>query len=171
MDQLRIDTEFHRERIDPSAFIAGNATVRGDVWVGALASVWFGAVIRGDTEKVRIGQRTNVQDLCVLHSDPGFACLIGDDVTIGHAAVVHGANVESGCLIGIRAVVLNGAKVGQGALLGAGALVPEGKVIPPHCLAVGTPAKVIRELTVEDRKRIQHASRHYVDAAQAYQRG
>ncbi|TWU60501.1 2,3,4,5-tetrahydropyridine-2,6-dicarboxylate N-acetyltransferase [Rubripirellula tenax] len=163
-----IDATFHPERVHKSVFIAKNATVIGDVTAGSGASIWFGAVVRGDTESVVIGERSNVQDLCVLHADPEYPCVIGDDVTIGHAAVVHGATIGDGAMIGIRAVVLNGAKVGAGAIVGAGAVVTEGMEIPPGHLAVGVPAKVIRELTPANIARAKHAADHYVAAANAY---
>ncbi len=163
-----MDTEKHPELINPSAFVADNATVIGHVTIGSGASVWFGAVVRGDTEKVVIGERSNVQDLCVLHADPGFPCVIGKDVTIGHAAVVHGAHVGDGAMIGIRAVVLNGATIGAGAIVGAGAVVTEGADIPAGHLAVGVPAKVIRELSPENVQRAKHGAAHYVEAAAAY---
>lgn len=163
-----MDAKFHPELIDESAFVAANATIVGDVALGSGASVWFGAVVRGDTEKVVVGDRSNVQDLCVLHADPGFPCVIGEDVTIGHAAVVHGAVVGDGAMIGIRAVVLNGANIGAGAIVGAGAVVTEGMQIPAGHLAVGVPAKVIRELTPENVARAKHAAGHYVEAAKAY---
>ena len=166
MTQLK--TDFLPELVDESAFIAESATVLGEVHISAQASVWFGAVVRGDSEIVRIRKRTNIQDLCVLHADPGFPCQIGNNVTVGHAAVVHGATVEDDALIGIRAVVLNGATIGAGSIVGAGAVVPEGKQIPANSLAVGIPAKVIRELTDDDRERIRHAANHYVQAAQQY---
>lgn len=164
-----MNVEFHPELIDDSVFVADNATIRGDVSIGADSSVWFGTVIRGDTEQVKIGSRSNIQDLCVLHADPGKPCQIGDDVTIGHSAVVHGATVDDGAMIGIRAVVLNGAQIGTGAIIGAGAVVTEGQQIPAHSLAVGIPAKVIRELTESDQQRLRRTAAHYVKAAKAYQ--
>lgn len=163
-----MNVDFHPELIDESVFVADNATIRGDVSIGAESSVWFGAVLRGDTEKVHIGRRTNVQDLSVIHADPGKPCHIGDDVTIGHAAVVHGAQVGDGAMIGIRAVVLNGAEIGAGAIIGAGAVVTEGQQIPGGCLAVGIPAKVVRELSESDRQRTRRAAAHYVKAAKEY---
>jgi carbonic anhydrase/acetyltransferase-like protein (isoleucine patch superfamily) len=163
-----IDPQFHPELIDDLALVAAGVTVRGHVRVGAESSLWFGAVIRGDCERVEIGARTNVQDLAVIHSDPGFPCRIGDGVTIGHAAVVHGATVEGGAMIGMRAVVLNGAKIGAGALIAAGAVVTEGTEIPADTLAMGVPAKVIRPLNDDDRERIRHAAAHYVRAAAVY---
>ncbi len=168
MNKREMQTDFRSELIAEEVFIAGSATVRGSVTIGERSSIWFGAVVRGDTEVVEIGCRTNVQDLAVLHADPGYPCQLGDDVTVGHAAVVHGAIVESGALIGIRAVVLNGAKIGSGAIVGAGAVVTEGMEIPAGHLAVGVPAKVIRELTAEDSGRLTRTAGHYVLAAQAY---
>ena len=163
-----IDARFRSELIDSSAFIAPNATVRGEAIIGAEASIWFGAVVRGDVERVTVGDQSNVQDLCVLHSDPGFPCYVGKRVTIGHGAIVHGARVEDGCLIGMRATVLNGATIGSGSLVGAGAVVAENSKIPPNSLVVGCPARVIREIGETLRERISRGWRHYVDAAAAY---
>jgi len=168
MSDPHMDPDFHAELLSQGAFVASNATIRGQVRIAEGSSVWFGAVIRGDTECVEIGQRSNIQDLAVLHADPGFPCRIGDDVTIGHAAVVHGASVGDGAMIGIRAVVLNGAVIGPGAIIGAGAVVTEGCEIPAGHLAVGVPAKVIRVLTPSDNDRTRHAAGHYVCAAAAY---
>jgi carbonic anhydrase/acetyltransferase-like protein (isoleucine patch superfamily) len=162
------ETRMRRELIAGSAFVADNATVRGEVHVADRASIWFGAVVRGDTERIEIGERTNVQDLAVLHADPGFPCWLGEGTTVGHAAVVHGATIERDCLIGIRAVVLNGARIGAGSIVGAGALVTEGTEIPPGSLAVGIPARVVRKLNDDDRARISHAAEHYVAAANRY---
>ncbi len=151
--------------LDESVFIARGAVVTGQVRMGSESSVWFNAVLRGDVDTIEIGQRSNVQDAAVIHCDPGYPCSIGDDVTIGHAAVVHGATIESRSLIGIRAVVLNGAKVGEGSIVGAGAVVTEGMEIPPNSLAVGVPAKVIRETTPEQRQHILENAANYVSAA------
>jgi carbonic anhydrase/acetyltransferase-like protein (isoleucine patch superfamily) len=128
----------------------------------------FGAVIRGDCEPVRIGAQTNIQDLCCLHGDPGFPCQIGDRVTVGHAAIVHGATIENECLIGIRATILNGAVIGTGSIIAAGALIPEGKVIPPHSLVMGIPGKVARIVTESDRKLIDRGWKHYCDMSKLY---
>ena len=156
------------ESIDPSVYLAPNATVIGDVSIRAESSVWFGAVIRGDAEAIRIGRQTNVQDLCVLHADPGFPCVLGDRVTIGHAAIVHGAEIAADVLIGMRAVVMNGARVGTGSIVAVGAVVTEGTVVAPNSVVMGTPGKIRRESTDEDRERIRHAWTHYVDAARSY---
>lgn len=167
----------HQEPIKPSfqpAFVAGNvfiapnATVRGEVRIGAGSSVWFGAVIRGDTAEVSIGADTNIQDLCVLHADPGYPCRLSDRVTVGHAAIVHGALVASDVMIGIRAVVLNGAEIGPGCLIAAGALVPEGAKIPPNSVVMGIPGKIVRLATDSDRERIHQAAEHYKWAAVCY---
>jgi carbonic anhydrase/acetyltransferase-like protein (isoleucine patch superfamily) len=154
------------EQVAADAFVAPNATLLGDVTLGSQASVWYGAVIRGDIERIVIGSCSNIQDLVVLHADPGMPCLIGQRVTVGHAAIVHGAVVEDEALIGIRATVLNGARIGRGSLIGAGALVTEGTEIPPGKLAVGIPARVIRDLTAEDRARLDKTWKNYVRAAQ-----
>ncbi len=150
--------------ISATAFIAENATVLGDVSIGDEASVWFGAVIRGDVEAISIGSQTNIQDLCVLHADPGLPCLIGDRVIVGHGAVVHGAVVGNDSLIGIRAVVLNGAKIGMHCLVGAGCLVPEGFEVPDNSVVMGVPARIVRQTTDADRQRHQLGVQNYVHA-------
>ncbi|GAB5404199.1 MAG: gamma carbonic anhydrase family protein [Aureliella sp.] len=151
-------------------WIAESASVTGDVEVGSQSSIWFGAVMRGDTDTIRIGSQSNIQDLCCLHGDPGFPCVIGDRVTVGHGAIVHGATIESDCLIGIGAIILNGASVSSGSIVAAGALVPEGKHIPPNSLVMGMPAKVVRETTAEDREKITRGTEHYVALAKEYQK-
>lgn len=165
---MKLDTNFHPDRIAESSFIAPTATVFGNVDIGQQSSIWFGAVVRGDSERIQIGDRTNVQDQAVIHADPGFPAKIGNSVTIGHAAIIHGATIEDETLIGIRAVILNGAVVGKGSIVGAGAVVTEGTIIPPGKLAVGVPARVIRSTTAEDQQRIQHAADHYVAAIDSY---
>ena len=159
---------FRPELVDPTAWIAPDAVVNGDVRLGANVSVWFGAVARGDTDTIQIGNDTNIQDLCCLHADPGFPCLIGARVTVGHAAVVHGATVADECLIGIRAVILTGATVGKHSIIGAGAVVREGQVVPERSVVVGVPAKVVREASDEDIQRILDGTDHYVRNAQLF---
>jgi carbonic anhydrase/acetyltransferase-like protein (isoleucine patch superfamily) len=163
-------TQFRKELVDPTAYIAPGAVVVGDVTIGDNSSVWFNAVIRGDTEAIRIGSRTNVQDLCMLHADEGFPCVLGDRVTLGHAAIVHGATVEDDCMIGMRAVVMNGAKIGSGSIIAVGAVVTEGTEIPPGVVAMGVPAKVKREASRRDRQQIENAAKHYVEEATKFQR-
>ncbi|MEZ5855054.1 MAG: gamma carbonic anhydrase family protein [Hyphomicrobiaceae bacterium] len=132
-------------------WVAPTAHVIGRVHLAEDVSVWFGATIRGDNDVIRIGARTNVQENAVLHVDPGVPLTIGEDVTIGHMAMLHGCTVENRALIGIGAIVLNGAHIGEGAMIGAGALVPPGKKIPPNSVVMGAPAKVVRELTDDER--------------------
>ncbi len=133
-------------QIDPSAFVAPSADLIGRVTVGARASVWFGVVARGDVEDIVIGEGSNVQDGAVLHADPGFPCTLEEGVTVGHRAIVHGAVCKKGSLVGMGAVMLNGSSLGEGAVLGAGALLGEGKHVPAGMLALGVPARTVREV-------------------------
>ena len=146
-------------------FIAPTAAVIGNVHLGAGASVWFSVVIRGDNEPIRVGARTNIQDGSVLHSDPDSPLTIGDNVTVGHNATVHGCSIGDGTLVGINAVVLNGARVGRNCVIGANSLVPEGMEIPDGSLVMGVPAKIRRELTAEQQEFFSHNADHYVDNA------
>ena len=158
-------------RIDPSAWLAPGSVVVGDVEIGPDCSIWYGVVIRGDVHHVRIGPRTNVQDLSVLHVTEGrYALHVGAEVTIGHRAVVHGCRVGDSALIGIGAVVLDGAEVGEGALVGAGAVVTPGTVIPPRTLALGTPARPIRELDREEQRLQRERTLTYVETARNHAR-
>lgn len=168
MSDLQLD--FQPDLIDPTAFIADGAVVLGDVQLAAESSVWFNAVVRGDTSPIRIGHGSNVQDGCVLHADPGFPCIIGSQVTIGHAAVVHGATIADDVMIGLRAVVLNGATIGSGSVIAAGAIVTEGVTIPPNSLVMGVPGKVVRETTAEHREKIRQAARHYIASSKQYRK-
>ncbi|MBH9552893.1 gamma carbonic anhydrase family protein [Inhella gelatinilytica] len=158
----------HAPVVPVTAWVAPNATVVGRVTLGADNSVWFGAVLRGDSDTLTLGDRVNVQDNAVLHADSGFPLVIEHDVTIGHQAMVHGCHVEAGCLIGIQAVVLNGARIGAGSLVGAGALVTEGKVFPPRSLIVGSPAKLLRELTEEESARLRQSAAYYAQNGVRY---
>ncbi|QIM16526.1 gamma carbonic anhydrase family protein [Leucobacter insecticola] len=146
-----------------SVWLAPGSVVVGSVRIGADSSVWYNAVVRGDSDSVTIGARSNVQDGVVIHTHRGHPAVIGDDVSIGHNAVVHGATVENGCLIGMSATVLSGAVVGEGSLVAAGALVPQGAVIPPHSLVAGIPGRVVRPLTDADRESVRHNSAVYLD--------
>jgi len=163
-----LDIDHHPEFIDDTAFVAPNATIVGRVKVEAEASVWFGCVLRGDNDPIVVGPRSNVQDLSMIHTDEGVACTVGAGVTVGHRVVLHGATIGDGALIGIGAIVLNGARVGEQAVVGAGAVVTEGQEIPPRHLALGVPAKVVRELTDEELTRLKHAADHYVERAKAF---
>ncbi len=146
-------------------FVAPTAAVIGDVVLGAGASVWFSVVIRGDNDTIRIGERTNIQDGSVCHSDPGFPLVIGNNVTVGHNAMVHGCTIGDGTLVGINAVVLNGARVGRNCVIGANSLVPEGMDIPDGSLVMGVPARIKRELTPEQQAHFSSNADHYVDNA------
>jgi carbonic anhydrase/acetyltransferase-like protein (isoleucine patch superfamily) len=157
--------------IHPTAWVAPGAVVIGNVALEEGASVWFNAVIRGDNERVTIGPRCNVQDGCVLHSDPGFPLTLEADVTLGHMAIVHGCTVGAGALIGMGATVLNGAKIGEGALVGANALIPEGKDIPAGSMVLGSPAKVIRDLTEAQMTGLKATAAHYVSNADRFKTG
>ncbi|WP_329289975.1 gamma carbonic anhydrase family protein [Streptomyces pseudovenezuelae] len=155
-------------RIDGDAFVAPTASVIGDVTLQAGASLWYGAVARGDVERISVGARSNIQDNCTLHADPGFPVTIGERVSVGHNAVVHGATVEDDCLIGMGATVLNGAVIGAGSLVAAQALVPQGMRVPPGSLVAGVPAKVRRELTEEERQGVTLNGTLYADLAKAH---
>ncbi len=157
--------------IHPTAWVAPDATIIGNVTIAEGASVWFGAILRGDNEVMTIGPRSNVQDGCVLHSDPGFPLTLEEDVTLGHMAMVHGCHIGAGALIGMKATVLNGARIGLGALVGAGALVPEGREVEAGKLALGSPAKAIRDLSKAEIQRCRATAAHYVANAERYRKG
>lgn len=158
-------------RIADSAWVADSAQVVGDVVLADDASVWFGAVIRGDSDRIRIGQRTNIQDASVLHADAGMPLTLGDDVTVGHQVMLHGCTIGDGCLIGIGSVVLNGARIGKGCLVGAGSLVTEGKEFPDGSMIMGSPAKLVRQLTPEQLEGLRRSARHYVENARRFRAG
>jgi carbonic anhydrase/acetyltransferase-like protein (isoleucine patch superfamily) len=135
------------------------------VYLGEESSVWYGAVLRGDTELIRVGARTNIQDGCVLHADPGYPATVGDDCVVGHNAVVHECEIGDGCLIRMSATILNGARVGEGSIVAAGALVPEGKEFPPRSLIIGAPSKRVKEVSEEQTRDIERGVRTYVERA------
>lgn len=155
-------------QIHPSVFVAPNATVLGNITIGAESSVFFGAVIRDEHARVEIGQRTNIQDNCVLHNDAGFPLVVGDDCTIGHGVILHGCTVGDNTLVGMGAIVLNGAVIGRDCIIGAGALVPQGAVIPDGSLVVGMPGKVRRQVTEEEIAENLASARRYVEKAKDY---
>ncbi|MBI2768801.1 MAG: gamma carbonic anhydrase family protein [Burkholderiales bacterium] len=158
-------------QLGKGAWVADSAEVIGTVELGENASVWFGTVIRGDTETIRIGRNTNIQDQSMLHADIGVPLTLGDNVTVGHQVMLHGCTIGDGSLIGIQAVVLNHAKIGRNCIVGAGAVVTEGKEFPDNSLIVGAPAKAVRQLTEEQVKLLGHLAEHYVENALRYQRG
>ncbi len=155
-------------RVADTAWVAPNATVIGDVTIGAGSGVFYSATVRGDTSAITLGEGSNLQDGVVVHADPGFPCSIGSGVSVGHAAVVHGCTVEDDCLIGMGAVVLNGAVVGRGSMVAAGAVVLEGARIPPGSLVAGVPGKVRRELTDDERDGVRENARRYTEITAAH---
>ena len=158
-------------RIADSAWVADSAVVIGNVELAEAASIWFGAVLRGDTESLSIGARSNVQDGSVLHADPGFPLVVGAGVTIGHQVMLHGCTIGDDSLVGIQAVVLNGARIGRHCLVAAGAIVTEGKQFPDGSLIMGAPARVVRPLTQEQIEGLKEGAQHYVDNARRHREG
>ena len=158
-------------QLAPGAWVADSAQVIGAVELGENASVWFGAVIRGDTDRIRIGRNSNVQDLSVLHADEGKPLSIGDNVTIGHQVMVHGCTIGDNTLIGIGAVVLNGAVIGRNCIVGAGSVVTENKEFPDNSLIIGSPAKVVRTLDEATARKLAQSAEHYVDNARRFANG
>ncbi|MDI9333026.1 MAG: gamma carbonic anhydrase family protein [Cytophagales bacterium] len=148
-------------QIHETAYVAHSAEVIGDVQLAEGSSVWFGVVIRGDSDAIRIGKGSNVQDLSMLHADAGVPLTIGENVTIGHQVMLHGCSIGDGSLIGIQAVVLNNAKIGKNCLVGAGSVVTEGKEFPDNALIIGAPAKVVRIMSDEQIAMLQGAAKHY----------
>lgn len=155
-------------RIHPTVFVASNATVLGDITIGADSSVFFGAVLRAEHERVVIGARTNIQDNCVLHNDVSFPLIVGDDCTIGHGVILHGCTVGDNTLIGMGAIVLNGAVIGRNCIIGAGAVVPQNAVIPDGSLVLGMPGKVRRQVREEEVAENLDSARRYVVKARDY---
>lgn len=152
-------------------WIAPTAVVLGNVVLEEDASVWFGTSIRGDNEEIRIGARSNIQEGCVLHTDPGFPMTIGPDVTVGHMVMLHGCTIGARALIGIGSIILNGAEIGEGSLIGANTLIPEAKKIPPRSMVLGSPGRVVRELSEADVARFSAAAGRYVENWQRFKTG
>jgi carbonic anhydrase/acetyltransferase-like protein (isoleucine patch superfamily) len=155
-------------RKEEEVFIAPNATVIGNVFLGRQSSVWFGAVLRGDTDEIHIGARSNIQDNSVLHVDPGVPIHIGEEVIIGHGAVIHGAAIGNNVLVGMRSVILNNAKIGNWCIIGANSLVTEGMEIPDYSIVMGSPAKVVKQVNEDWMKRIKRNAEAYVELAKNY---
>jgi carbonic anhydrase/acetyltransferase-like protein (isoleucine patch superfamily) len=150
------------------AVITEGAHVMGDVELGTDCSVWFGAVLRGDSDQIRVGDGSNVQDNAVLHADPGFPCHIGDHCIIGHGAIVHGATLKDHVLVGMNAVILNGAEIGEYCIIGANALITGNTKIPPYSLVLGSPAKVVGQLSEEQKAAVRKNAEVYIEKARAY---
>lgn len=161
----------HRPRLARGAWVADSAQVIGNVELAEGASIWFGAILRGDTELLTIGRGSNVQDGSVLHADVGFPLTVGENVTVGHQVMLHGCTVGDGSLIGIQAVVLNGAKIGKHCLVGAGALVTEDKEFPDGSMIIGSPARVVKQLTPEQIVGLKRSAEHYVMNARRFAAG
>lgn len=162
----------HYQNVKPtihsSAFVAKDAVIIGDVTIGEESSIWFKTVIRGDVAPTKIGNRVSIQDLSMLHQSPNRTLLVEDDVTVGHQVTLHSAVIRKNALIGMGSIILDGAEIGESAFIGAGSLVPPGKKIPPHTLAMGRPAKVVRELNEDDYKEMERVRKSYVEKGQYY---
>jgi carbonic anhydrase/acetyltransferase-like protein (isoleucine patch superfamily) len=149
-------------------FVAGNATVIGDITVGNHVGIWFGAVIRADKDRIVIGDRSNIQDNCVVHTSKGFPVTIGNDVSVGHGAILHGCTIGNRVLVGMGAIVLNGAKVGDGSIIGAGAVITEGKDIPPDSVVIGVPGRIVKQTDPDQQQHILNNAVSYVELAREY---
>lgn len=171
MTAYRLGDRFPEVPEDGQYWIAPNATVLGQVILKKNASVWFGAVLRGDNDPIVVGENSNIQDNAVLHTDVGQPLTIGENVTIGHQVMLHGCTIGDGSLIGIGSIVLNGARIGKGCLIGAGALITEGKEIPDYSMVVGSPGKVVRTLTPEQAAGLSAGALHYVENWKRYKAG
>ncbi len=152
-------------KITKPAFIADNAVITGDVTIKEDASIWYGAVLRGDIEPVTVGKGSNVQELCIMHTSEGTPCTVGDNVTVGHGVILHGCTVEDNCLIGMGATILDGAVIGKESIVGACALVTKDKVFPPRSMIIGSPAKAVRQLTDAEVAGLHAHPKHYVEVA------
>lgn len=161
----------HSPHIDPTAWVADTAQVMGAITLEAHTSVWFGAVLRGDTETIHIGEGSNVQDLAVIHADIGLPVVVGKHVTVGHQVMLHGCTIGDESLIGIGAVVLNGARIGRHCVVAAGSVVTEGKEFPDGSLIIGAPAKVVRQLTPEQIEGLRMSAKHYIENASRFKNG
>ena len=156
-------------KLHPTVFVVETAVIIGDVEIGEYSSIWFNAVVRGDVHYIRIGDRTNIQDLCMLHvTKDTHPLILGNDITVGHSVTLHGCTIKDRCLIGMGTTILDGAVVGEDCIIGAGALVTEGAVIPPGTLAIGMPAKPKRDLTEKEIARIRQSAQNYIDYARTY---
>lgn len=161
----------HTPHLGQNAYVADSAQVIGKVTLEENASVWFGTIIRGDSEHIKIGRNSNIQDASVLHADEGVPLTLGENVSVGHKVMLHGCTVGDGSLIGIGAVVLNHARIGKNCLVGAGALVTEGKEFPDGSMILGSPAKAVKQLTPEQIAGLQRIAKHYVENAERYRKG
>jgi gamma-carbonic anhydrase len=155
-------------RIHPSAFVAPSADICGDVTIGPDASIWYATVLRGDINRIEIGEASNVQDGSVIHLADDFPCVVGARVTIGHKAMIHACTIEDECLVGMRSIILDGAVIGEGSVVGAGALVTQNTIIPPGSLVLGFPAKIVRPVTPRERDQSRWLAQKYIGVARAH---
>ena len=158
-------------RVHPSAFVAPGAAIMGDVTIGQDASVWYGAVLRGDMAPIVIGSESNLQDGTIVHVDEGMPCTVGRRVGVGHRVILHGCTVEDECLIGMGSILLNGARIGTGSVVAAGAVIPEGMQVPPRSLVMGVPGRIVRPVDAALSERIAETWAHYVGQARAHRAG
>jgi carbonic anhydrase/acetyltransferase-like protein (isoleucine patch superfamily) len=149
-------------------FVAGNATVIGDITLGNQVGIWFGAVIRADKDRIVIGDRSNIQDNCVVHTSKGFPVTIGNDVSVGHGAILHGCTIDDKVLVGMGAIILNGAKIGNGSIIGAGTVITEGKDIPPDSVVIGVPGRIVKQTDPDQQQHILNNAASYVELAKEY---
>ena len=163
-----MDFKGKRPKISETAFIAFSASIIGDVEVGDLSSIWFNAVLRGDRNRIKIGNRTSIQDNVVIHADPENGVQIGNEVSVGHGAVLHGCRIEDNVLIGMNSTVLNGAEIGKNSIVGANALIPEGKKFPENSLIIGVPGRVKREIEISEIEAIAKNAAEYVEFVREY---
>ena len=164
------DFEEHTPKIDTDSWVAGNATIIGKVELKKNSNIWFNSTLRGDEEPIVVGEGTNVQDGSVIHTDPGCPVIIGKNVTIGHLVMLHGCIIEDDCLIGIGSTILNKAKIGKYSIIGANALITENKIIPERSLVIGSPGKVVRQVTDKEIKHIKENAQHYVENYKKYKK-
>lgn len=154
--------------IDPSSFLASSADVIGRVWIGEESSIWYNTTLRGDINEIHVGRQTNVQDNAVLHNSDDYACVIGDLVTIGHSAIIHACTIKNEVLVGMGATILDGAVIGEQSIIGANSLVTGGTEIPPGSLVLGSPAKVVRALSAEERSKVKDWALKYIKQSRIY---
>lgn len=155
-------------KIAEKCFVAVNSSVVGNVMIAKDSSIWFGAVVRGDTNQIIIGESTNIQDNCTIHSDGNFPVKLGDGITVGHNCIIHGCSIKNNCLIGMGSIILNGAEIGESSIIGAGSLITQNTKIPSGTLCFGSPVKVVRKLTEEEIDSIKESAKHYVELSKFY---
>jgi carbonic anhydrase/acetyltransferase-like protein (isoleucine patch superfamily) len=167
---MLVTYKHYKPSIDDNAFVAENSTIIGRCFVSEGCSIWFNAVLRADVDEIRIGKYTNIQDGCVIHCDEGFRTTIGENVTVGHNAIIHGCTIGSNCMVGMGATIMSGAVLGNNVIVGANSLVTSGKIIPSGEMVMGSPAKIVRELTGEEIERIRFSAERYVKHSREYER-